>query len=447
MERYLKEMISSLQKLISFRSIKDKKSPGAPYGKEIGEALAEALSISKALGFRTKDADGFYGYAETGPENAEIFAVLCHLDVVPFSKADWKHDPLGGEIDGGRLYGRGALDDKGPTVAALYAVKAMLDQGFAFKKRVRFIFGLDEESGEWKSVARYIKDEGMPASGIAPDADFPVINSEKGKVNFSLKIPCPPGCPIIEFKAGERANIVPDSASLLIDPSALIGLSCEQVVEKAEALKLTAELTPKKFVSITALGRAAHGAHPEKGENAALKLLNFLKTLKIAPFSSLYEKLSDYNGKGLNIAYEDRVSGKLTMNAGIFKKRKNDGFLTVEIDVRYPHNVTKELIFETLKKSRLFKAAMTGFHRPLYVPETDPLVEALVAAYNKITGRKERPISIGGATFARALDYGVAFGPIFPDSVSSIHEADENISLDDLLKTAEIYREAFKNLL
>jgi succinyl-diaminopimelate desuccinylase len=499
MKKYLGEMTAALQKLISFDSVAGKKTAGAPFGKSVGEALDYTLALSERLGFSVKNLDGFSGYAETGPRDGGVFAVLCHLDVVPFNRADWKHDPLGGEIDGGKLYGRGALDDKGPTIAALYAVKKLMDEDFEFHKKVRFIFGLDEEGGAWKSVEYYLEREGMPEIGIAPDADFPVINSEKGKVNFVLKTKIPPSCGILEFTAGTRANIVPDGAYFIAESQPELeaaaksyGLTVEKIYRRNdEKTRYSAAEEPtskngshnenrpqtrynaaknlippndaflfendgktrysiaecKEFLKISAVGKAAHGAHPEQGENAAVRLLKFLSLRGTEPFFSLYNRLSDCGGSGLGIAFEDGDGEALTMNAGVFKTSKDGSALSVEIDVRYTRNTTKEELFGIIKKDKSFSARLRSFHRPLYIKESDPLITKLLKAYNDVTGENASAVSIGGATFARALDYGAAFGPVFPGTVSTIHEADENVGLDDFLKTAEIYYAAFKSLL
>ncbi|MDR2046647.1 MAG: Sapep family Mn(2+)-dependent dipeptidase [Clostridiales bacterium] len=447
MQKYIDEMISSLKKLISVNSVAGKSEAGAPFGSEINRALKYALELSERLGFRVKNLDGYCGYAETG--EGEIFAVLCHLDVVPFNRADWKYDPLGGEIDGGRLYGRGALDDKGPTIAALFAVKRLMDEGFRFKKTARFVFGLDEEGGEWKSIDYYRKKEGMPPSGIAPDADFPVINSEKGKVNFRLTAKVPANCPVLDFRAGTRANIVPDNAHTVVIESYGLAVAVEKYGLNAEKLpetKLKSMRSDSSLLKISAAGRAAHGAHPENGDNAAVKLLKFFNLQGTEPFASMYARLSDYYGGGLKIACRDDISGPLTVNAGIFEM-SDPSRISVEIDVRYPHNTDADIIADIIKKDKLFSSEKLSFHKPLYIPAEDTLIQTLLYAYNKVTGESAAPVSIGGATFARALDYGAAFGPVFPGAVSTIHEANENIAIADFLKVAEIYYEAFKNLL
>ncbi|MDR1905526.1 MAG: Sapep family Mn(2+)-dependent dipeptidase [Clostridiales bacterium] len=443
MEKYMPQMTEALQKLISFNSVAAKKAHGAPYGREINSALLYALSLCGSLGFRVKNLDNRCGYAEIG--EGEVFGVLCHLDVVPFNASDWKYPPLGGRVADGKLYGRGALDDKGPTIAAVFAVKALIDKGFVFKKRVRFIFGLDEETGEWDSLRYYMEKEGMPSVGIAPDADFPVINSEKGKVDLLLKARCKPDCHVKAFFAGQRSNIVPDSAYMIVAYD-------KNITDAANAAGFRVEQTQfdKKdgFVKISTLGKAAHGAHPEQGENAAVKLLKLLYALNIQPYARIYTAIFDFNGKGLSIEFEDAISGKLTINAGIFKTSKAGGVIGVELDIRHPHNVSKDELLDIVRnKNPLFAFKLLAFHRPLFVPKDDPLVKTLLNAYNKITGENAKPLSIGGATFARALNYGVAFGPVFPNSVSTVHEADEYISISDFLQTARIYHEAFKNLL
>ena len=94
-------------------------------------------------------------------------------------------DPFGGEVREGKIYARGAIDDKGPTMAAYYAMKIVKDLGLPLEKRVRMIIGTDDES-EWRCVDHYFKDEEMPDIGFAPDADFPIINAEKGIADFDL---------------------------------------------------------------------------------------------------------------------------------------------------------------------------------------------------------------------------------------------------------------------
>jgi succinyl-diaminopimelate desuccinylase len=441
MDNYLKNMTNSLKKLISFESVPEPPLSGAPYGQKIDDALKYTLGLCRTLEFEPFDGGGLYGYADAGNKDGEIFAVLCHLDVVPFNRSEWTREPLG-EVSGGKIYGRGALDDKGPTIAALYAVRALQNDDFRFTKKIRFIFGLDEETGEWKSVSSYFEKHGMPPVGIAPDADFPVINSEKGKVDFILSLKIPEGCHVIDFSAGKRSNIVPDKAEAITRDFGL----ADAAKERGFGV-LSAEKDGEKIYTVSAAGTAAHGAHPEKGDNAAMKLVKFFASRGIEPYVALHGELSDYNGNNAGIGFEDGISGKLTLNAGVFSVDKENGLLNVEIDVRYPHNVTGEQIEEILKNSKaFFKVKQNGNHRPLLVSGDDPLVTALLSAYNSVAGENARPISIGGATFARALDYGVAFGPCFPDSPSAIHGADEFISLDDLLKTAKIYYEAFKLL-
>ena len=70
----------------------------------------------------------------------------------------WNTDPFEGVIADGRITGRGVLDDKGPVIAALYAMKALKDSGAELKRRIRLIVGTDEETGS-TDMERYKKTE------------------------------------------------------------------------------------------------------------------------------------------------------------------------------------------------------------------------------------------------------------------------------------------------
>ncbi len=98
-----------------------------------------------------------------------MLGILGHLDVVPPGKlADWEREPFDPVEKDGMMYGRGTQDDKGPMVAAMFAVKALMDAGVKFNKRVRFIFGTDEET-LWRCINRYRENEEMPSMGFSPD--------------------------------------------------------------------------------------------------------------------------------------------------------------------------------------------------------------------------------------------------------------------------------------
>ena len=430
----LEDAIKSLQNLIRINSIQAPASEGAPFGKGNVEALDYSLKLLESFGFRTINGDNYYGYGDIGNSDLPLFGILAHLDVVPVSLT-WEHDPFGAEIDEGYLYGRGTLDDKGPFIASLYACAQLLNDGLKPKKRIRFILGCNEESG-WKCMDEYTKKEEMPLEGFSPDADFPVINCEKGVVYHKVTIPKPSF--LKNIKCGERANIVPDKATAVI-------LNTEGLITRALSNGAIVEEKGNE-VTITTKGISAHGSTPQKGENALTKLLYILSPYDNS-IMKLYNAFVTSDGKGMNLNVSDDKSGSLTLNLGVAES--NDNYISFTIDIRYPLSITMDEItniFNNHFKSIDAIVERGAYHLPLYVAKDDPLIEALLGAYNDVTGTKGEAITIGGGTYARVLPKGVAFGPVFPNGESRVHGDDERISIQDFAKTIEIYKEAIRRL-
>lgn len=73
--------------------------------------------------------------------------LLHHMDVVPANRAAWSHDPFGGEVDEGYVYGRGALDMKGMGVMQLLAVERLLAAAGPPSRDIILMAVSDEECG------------------------------------------------------------------------------------------------------------------------------------------------------------------------------------------------------------------------------------------------------------------------------------------------------------
>lgn len=424
MESYLDKIIETTRDLISYNSVQEDALPGMPFGRANYECLVKALDTAKSLGFKTKNLDGYCGYAELG--EGEDFGILAHLDIVPAGD-DWSVDPFQGRIIDGIMYGRGILDDKGPVVCCMYAIKKLLDENYKPTKKIRIIFGCNEESG-WKCIDHYNKAEAMPKIGFSPDADFPVIYLEKGIAHYKLTAPLD----VFDVKGGHRPNMVPDKASLVVPYSE----SYERFLIENKA-DFTIE---NNRITVKTSGKSAHGSTPEKGDNAIIKLfalsniplLNFLKT-----------KFENTDGSGVNLKLSDAESKNLSLNLGAMNYK--DKKLEMLLDIRYPVKYAEKEIQSILKLALPdIDVELINDQPPLYIPKDNPLVTTLLSAYNKVTGENASPIAIGGGTYARALEQGVAFGPIFPDMESTIHQKDERVSVANLLKISKIYYEAIK---
>ncbi|MGL4393829.1 MAG: Sapep family Mn(2+)-dependent dipeptidase [Brevinema sp.] len=428
--------IKHLDRLVSIPSVWVEGEEGEyPFGENIQKALEEMIKICDELGFRTFiDPQGYYGYAEIG-EGENLLGVLGHLDVVPAGDLNnWTSDPFTPRIEDGKYYARGSQDDKGPTLAAIYALKGLLDNGFEPEGRIRFIFGTDEES-LWRDMKKYTEKEEIPSVGFTPDSRFPLIYSEKGLLQVKLRATNDAG---IIFKAGDAFNAVP---STITAPASMTLKEC---------LKNLGYEFKDLGEEVEVLGKSAHAQVAETGINA---INRYLHALHEAAIPSKAAKFVTENIIGHNFAepifgeVKDEHSGELKFNVG---KIECDDEEILCLDMRIPVTYDKEIIAQKLKD----KAAEYGFsyeeydYMPsIYVPQDSALIKSLMSAYQEETGDLEsKPIASGGATYARAIPNCVAFGAILPDRAKTEHQPNEYIVLEDLKTAMRVYMRAFEKL-
>ncbi len=454
-EKYKDEMLRDLHGLIAIPSLRDDATAhsGAPFGEDVRKALDYMLALGEENGFACEDVDGYAGVIRYG-EGEESVGVLGHLDIVPLGEG-WSKPPLALSEEDGYLFGRGVLDDKGPAMAAFYAMKMLRDHQVKLNKRVLLILGCDEESG--MQCMDYYRTHGeIPQCGFVPDADFPATYGEKGGLHVVLKGKA--NTQIVSMQAGTRPNIVIGKASLKM------AAWNEQLQQQFDFYLKTNQLSgyskmEEDGVILHIDGVFSHAAEPYNGVNAALHLLNFVGIAYDDAFArNTYQMLCDWQGKPLGIDHYGAYMGFLTMNTGIISLQE-DGTCEITIDIRYPNDASVEAImqgFENACQARGYelKPIMESDSKPLFVDPNAPFVTSLMEVYRRYSGDDFSPAkTIGGGTYARKFENFVAFGPEFPNSekttdayVGGPHQRDEGIKLEDLLKATAIYAAALEAL-
>lgn len=456
-DSYRDEMVVALRDQISIPSVAGSAEPGMPFGLEIDRAYQSMIAMGKREGFEAVNVDNYGGHLEFGGPQATdgVMGILVHLDVVPAGK-DWEYPAFEGKVVNGKIYGRGTTDDKGPAIAAFYAMKALKDEGFLPVKKIRLILGLDEEAGTgWQGMKAYFNKVEAPDFGFTPDAEFPAIHGEMGILIFELAKKfgktMGKGIELRSLSGGEAANMVADRARAV-----LRGESYETVRETAIRFRKETgyEIEVKgigKSLEIVTRGRASHGARPEQGFNAISSMMAFLGQIPLvnedaAEFVKFYNLHIGFHlhGEEIGCACSDEISGNLLFNVGKVDLDPEAGKLT--INIRYPVTLEGEEIYRRmmpLLDQYGFGVIKLDHQKPIYIPENDPLIQTLMAVYQKHTGDLEsQPMVIGGGTYARSMDNAVAFGMTFPGQPELAHQKNEHLFIDDLIKATKIYAEA-----
>ncbi|MDD2220509.1 MAG: Sapep family Mn(2+)-dependent dipeptidase [Clostridia bacterium] len=429
--------------LLSLPSVLDETtaSKDAPFGYDLAVTLEHFLAEAQGLGFRARNLEGYLGFIDFGPESAQTVGILGHLDVVPVGEG-WTKKPFGGQIFNDKIYGRGAVDDKAPLVACLYAMSAIKELGMPIKKKIRLIAGCDEET-DFRCI-NYYKKQGLsiPDYGFSPDAEFPLIFAEKQIIHCTLEADLPDYG--LEISCGNAVNMVPGSATVkFISPYWL---------RKTKAVRLKLDKNNSCLIN----GRTAHASTPSEGKNAAKSLLAFLAQnadseqfknicrtlLQFAPDNEFQPALN-----ALGLGLEDET-GILTCCLTMLSLKNNH--LSLSLDVRFPiSGVSKSVKAQIEAIGARAGLQMTSYKYKdgLLIEKDSELIKKLLSAYSEISGEKNpAPIAIGGGTYARALENFCAFGPAFPGGGYPAHQPDEFISRADLLLLSKIYALAICNL-
>lgn len=459
-EKYFEEhkdkMLEDICKILRIKSDRQEPKEGMPFGEGVVNALKESLVMAEAMGFKTYNYDNYVGTVDFNNKEKAL-DILAHLDVVPAGD-EWTvtqpYDPI---IKDGRLYGRGSSDDKGPAIVALYAMKAVKDLNIDLSKNVRLILGTDEECGS-ADIEHYYKIEKEAPMTFTPDADFPVINVEKGglKGNFKADFTESTELPrIISVNSGVKVNVIPDKATAVIEgfSKSEVEKYCSEITNKI-GVKFTVEENENRC-TINARGTGAHAAYPESGNNTLTGIIALLASMPFAKCDGFHKLChvnnvlphGDYKGENLGVKMSDDISGELTLSFTIFEY--NLGGLSGTFDCRAPICATNENLRDVVKvnlaKGGIILEPCEVFEAH-HVDGNSHFVQTLLKCYEEYSGQKGECIAIGGGTYVHHLENGVAFGCTMPGTDNNMHGNDEFAVIDELVLSAKIFTQAIIDL-
>ena len=461
-DNHKEQMLEDLKELVRINSIKGEASEGKPYGEGPERALKAAKMMMEKYGFRTTNYDNRVVTGDISDKEKHL-DILAHLDVVPVTP-DWTvtqpFDPI---VKDGRIYGRGTCDDKGPAIAALYAMRAVKELGIPLAKNVRLILGSDEECGS-SDVEYYYGIEKEAPMTFTPDANYPLINIEKGRLAATYGAQLQAGAlpQVVMLHGGDKENVVPAKCRAQVKGLAENVLK-QAIAEDKSGVTFSYHIVSEPSLSsggkgdmiIEAKGVAAHASLPEGGKNAVSAMLGFLLRLPLgesevtSSIRGLARKFpfGDVHGTALGVEMEDETSGHLTMNLGIISLE--EGHLEIVIDSRVPICGNDENVTEVVKKAMsecLLEQTAGSLSKPHYVPADSPLVKKLLESYERYTGKKGEALAIGGGTYVHHLKNGVAFGCEVEGVDNHMHGDDEFMEVEVLLMSAKIFADAICKL-
>lgn len=452
-EQYIDEhfqtTLRGVQKIIKIKTIKEESIDGAPFGLGLKKGLEETLNIAKDLGFKTVNLDNYIGYAEFG-EGEDYIGILGHIDVVPEGEhSKWSVQPYSGDIVERDMISRGALDNKGPIISALHSMKALKECVPSFNHKVRIIFGTNEESGD-EDIKYYLSKEKTPKYTFTPDGQFPVVFSEKGIYTFSFRDKFDKdNSLILDIVGGTRSNVVSEEAKAFLKKDMYT-----KTLNELEGFKDTPcifeVLEKSEYIEVACKGIPAHASSPQRGINPITWLFRFLN--KIIPEEDSLKKFINFmdnvvgiktDGSGLNIKTENEEIGDLTLSCGIVKITEEENpVISTKFNIRYPIN-TSENYLDTMLNEIVKESGVEFFkenhNAPLYFSKEHPLVKKLQKVFKEVTNRDDKPVALGGGTYAKLMPNTVAFGPNFKEFKGNPHGFDERMNIDMLKQGMIMY--------
>lgn len=430
------------------------------------ECMTRVEKQASDLGLEWRTHDGIAAVAEWPGRRGQhkSVGIAAHLDVVP-PGGTWRHPAFGGDRVDDEIWGRGAQDDKGAVAMTFAACDVLRRLGLEPKSDIRMLMGTQEETDDWPDIDLLLEREEPPELTLVPDGAFPVIVGEKGLLTVEWRASWAPErkdeLRFVGLRGGERHNLVPSRATFWIDCPAG---KAQHVEARLRRLQKAAEVRPARdpppaveqdaCFEVVFKGKAAHGAFPEQGHNAALDALEALVELfgdrgpgRFARF--LFDRCSASDASGLGLDQAHTRMGETTLNLGLVELGPGNGH--VQLSVRFPLGLRLDEVKKRFRDAaqapgddlRVDYMTRGRPHEAIFIsPEDHPhLIHALQAAYRTGTGRAPTLASIAGTTYAKVFPLALAFGPQDESAGEPIlaHRTDERVAVSRFMENVRVY--------
>lgn len=435
------EIIEELISLSSIKSVSDETSSIFPFGQGCKDVLECMLEKGSKCGFKTKNYENYVGCIELDNHAKESIGLWSHLDVVPEGDG-WMTPPYKPTIKDGFLFGRGVGDNKSAAIGVFFIQQALRDLKIEMKHNVQLYLGTNEEVG-MKDVEYFVNNYEAPKFSLVPDAGFPGVCGEFGRVRYVLKSKNKLSTQFKEMEAGMAYNIIPNYAYVVLEDNGNLDLT-----NISDEYQMTRN---NELIKIEAFGKSCHAAFPEGGINAIHKLTTLLSQLEgiCENDKQIFKFLTQVNdnpyGTFLEIDKTDEISGKTVSSGTVL--RLNDGRVELLNDCRHCVTDTNDRVIEMIQKNsnkNYFDVEIIERSKPSYIDSNGTIVQTITKIYQDYT-KLEHKMFIGkGGTYAGQLPNAVATGIILrgknpiPEYIKpghgGAHQPDEFIPIDGYIE-------------
>ncbi|MRX42501.1 M20/M25/M40 family metallo-hydrolase [Agromyces kandeliae] len=379
-------------------------------------------------------------YHWRGRADGDPVVLMAHFDVVPAHDGDgWTFPPFEGRIHDGSVWGRGALDDKGPLLVLLEAVENLLAEGFVPSRDVYLWFGGNEESYGDAAIAaaRRFEERGvipwlvLDEGGAVVDAPLPFLKVPAAMVGVGEK-----GVMTVRLRArgdGGHASAPPR-------------LTAAARVARAVA-RLDPNPFPKRMPRSMRAMLASFTPHARGGARLLLSALTALPWLTARVFARL-------GGEPAALVHTTVAPTMLDGGsaANVLPARAS---ATVNLRVAMGEDVDSVVrrLRRTIRDREVEIEVVEGYapspESPTEGPQFAAIVDAVAASYPEAT---TAPYLMMAATDSRHFHrYAPAvyrFAPLAMSAAqrASVHGVDEHVSIDSLERGERFHRALIRSL-